>query len=493
MFTSPVQYNDLHDHSQGGLVIPNRLPMVPIQSMVVAEDSSTMLVPGFGDIFVNDTTLERITTPPHLREFVRRQQERESAKRIGTFRIFTRTDDSILPSLNKQTSSSIGAKAASRLDEYVDDAKQIGEGGFGVVFHVKHKVDQADYALKIIRLSDNPKQQKKVLGEVTTLAQLNHSHIVRYFNSWMEKAPDGWREKKVWSKLKSSDSSSMEYKTDTLPTTSTNTRVVSADHEASSHTADSVVSSRDGADPPSGSSQFKILKVATLQPTLPLDPPTCLFIQTELCKRGTLHTWLHETCEEESRTKSQVLSFFKQILEALVCIHKKGFVHRDLKPSNVFFSRTEDGLKIGDFGLVRTVAMPNGAPTGVDTINHGSADSHSKGSMQAGTFLYMSPEQVKGEKCDEKSDMFALGIILFELHYYITMEARNQVLSALRKLKFPSKFEDNFLNVTRIVKLLLETNPAERPTANELTKNSSLRNLSKKVNKKQRALVPVLF
>ena len=43
-----------------------------------------------------------------------------------------------------------------------------------------------------------------------------------------------------------------------------------------------------------------------------------------------------------------------------MCIHKKGFVHRDLKPSNVFFSRTEDGLKIGDFGLVRTVAMPNG-------------------------------------------------------------------------------------------------------------------------------------
>ncbi|MCH9666235.1 MAG: protein kinase [Gammaproteobacteria bacterium] len=45
--------------------------------------------------------------------------------------------------------------------------------------------------------------------------------------------------------------------------------------------------------------------------------------------------------------------------------------------------------------------------------------------MQAGTLLYMSPEQIKGKKCDEKSDMFALGIILFELHYI--MEARYQV------------------------------------------------------------------
>ena len=58
-----------------------------------------------------------------------------------------------------------------------------------------------------------------------------------------------------------------------------------------------------------------------------------------------------------------------------------------------------------------------------------------------------------------------------------------QVLDALRKLEFPPQFEENHLSVTRIVKLLLATNPAERPTADELLTNSSLRKLSKKVKK----------
>ena len=50
-----------------------------------------------------------------------------------------------------------------------------------------------------------------------------------------------------------------------------------------------------------------------------------------------------------------------QILEALVYIHREKFVHRDLKPSNIFFSRREQRLKIGDFGLVTTgVVLPHG-------------------------------------------------------------------------------------------------------------------------------------
>ncbi|XP_064395058.1 uncharacterized protein LOC135342289 isoform X2 [Halichondria panicea] len=413
-------------------------------------------------------------------------------------------------SISTQSTSGTSAKAVSRLDEYEVKYPPIGKGGFGVVFHVKYIMDKREYALKIIRLSDIPKKQDKVLREVMALANLEHTHIVRYHTSWKEKAPDGWATKELWSMLKSSDSlptalipvttamgSTSTTSSSTHTTnTSTSTHVVSADLSIgafgpTSYTADSVVSFHDSANSPpahSQAAQSLITETAIdfeakcLQPSLPLDPPTCLFIQTELCQRDTLRTWLNKNCEEKSRAKSQVLSFFKQILKALVYIHKEGFVHRDLKPPNIFFSRSEGTLKIGDFGLARIVAMPLGAPTGLDTAKNGSADGHSKGSMQAGTLLYMSPEQIKGKTCDEKSDMFALGIILFELHYII--EARNQVLSVLRNLEFPPKFKENLPNVTKIAKLLLATDPAERPTADELlTKNTSLRNLSKKMRK----------
>jgi tetratricopeptide (TPR) repeat protein/tRNA A-37 threonylcarbamoyl transferase component Bud32 len=96
-----------------------------------------------------------------------------------------------------------------------------------------------------------------------------------------------------------------------------------------------------------------------------------------------------------------------EIAEALGYAHKRGIIHRDLKPSNVLV--TEDGhIKVMDFGIAKRVAADSSAVT----ISLTSLAPRDHG---AGTPAYMSPEQVGDEALDARSDIFALGILLYEL------------------------------------------------------------------------------
>ena len=100
-----------------------------------------------------------------------------------------------------------------------------------------------------------------------------------------------------------------------------------------------------------------------------------------------------------------------QIAQGLAAAHDKGIVHRDLKPENVFV--TQDGrLKILDFGLAKLAKLQAAADENA-TLDATPQDT-SPG-VVLGTVGYMSPEQVKGEAADARSDIFALGTILYEM------------------------------------------------------------------------------
>ena len=104
---------------------------------------------------------------------------------------------------------------------------------------------------------------------------------------------------------------------------------------------------------------------------------------------------------------ADVLRFGSQIASALACAHRAGIVHRDLKPGNVMI--TKSGAKLLDFGIARSSPAP---PSDDEETQH-------KPLTQAGTILgtfqYMSPEQVAGEEVDARSDIFALGAVLYEM------------------------------------------------------------------------------
>jgi serine/threonine protein kinase len=107
---------------------------------------------------------------------------------------------------------------------------------------------------------------------------------------------------------------------------------------------------------------------------------------------------------------NEALALAGQILDALDAAHRKGITHRDLKPGNIMLGK--NGVKVLDFGLAKIehATAPGGASEGVTQTmpltNEGAV---------LGTLQYMSPEQIEGQEADARSDIFAFGLVLYEL------------------------------------------------------------------------------
>ena len=131
------------------------------------------------------------------------------------------------------------------------------------------------------------------------------------------------------------------------------------------------------------------------------------YLVTELLEGETLRNFI----SQGPIPVGQGVDLARQIALGLSAAHAKGIVHRDLKPENVFL--TSDGVKILDFGLAKQApAILQGGQSELTTLAVGNGTV--EGSI-LGTVGYMSPEQVRGEGVDARSDLFALGVLLYEM------------------------------------------------------------------------------
>ena len=150
----------------------------------------------------------------------------------------------------------------------------------------------------------------------------------------------------------------------------------------------------------------------------------------------------------------------------LAAAHDKGIVHRDLKPENIFL--LPDGqVKILDFGLARTADVDAGSAFATQGATMASPVITHPGTVM-GTVGYMAPEQVRGQATDARSDLFALGAVLYEMlsgQRAFQRDTAAETMTAILKEdppEFAGTRTDIPAGLDRIIRHCLEKNPGER-------------------------------
>ncbi|CAM2725761.1 unnamed protein product [Rotaria socialis] len=318
-----------------------------------------------------------------------------------------------------------------------ENPQLIGRGGFGQVFAATHKYDRRRCAIKCVKLI--PENKDDALKEVRVLVTLSHENVIRYINTWVDSdcshsdageaaefPSSGFNEdstqnslSEIFSAMTTSDKKNPVSKDDdnrfddtssgTTFTNSTTDRTSRSDRNENNDNSATERSFNITQDTSSVNSSY--VEVTSPKKTS-VQSNENLYIVTELCHHHTLHDRLQpEYRHENSIDRLRGLEIFYQIVNGMTYIHEHAqkLIHRDLKPANIFFSLSNDTVKIGDFGLAKTIAM-NETECNSSELDDGVENSqtgdekwkYSSTNPKHGTPSYISPEQLRDEQPTQK-------------------------------------------------------------------------------------------
>ncbi|KAB0375224.1 hypothetical protein FD755_013716 [Muntiacus reevesi] len=197
---------------------------------------------------------------------------------------------------------------------------------------------------------------------------------------------------------------------------------------------------------------------------------TTLLIELEYCNGGNLYDKILRQ-KDKLFEEEMVVWYLFQIVSAVSCIHKAGILHRDIKTLNIFLTKA-NLIKLGDYGLAKKL---NSEYSMAETL--------------VGTPYYMSPELCQGVKYNFKSDIWAVGCVIFELlTLKRTFDATNplnlcvKIVQGIRAMEVDSS--QYSLELIQMVHACLDQDPEQRPTADELLDRPLLRKRRREMEEK---------
>ena len=187
----------------------------------------------------------------------------------------------------------------------------------------------------------------------------------------------------------------------------------------------------------------------------------CLYIIMEFCEEGDFGSFINNLIQKRSYlSEKQIWHFFIQISLGLAYIHSKNILHRDLKPMNIFLKKN-NLIKIGDLGVAKLL------------------QTNTKANTYIGTPYYLSPEVCEGKPYNSKSDVWALGCILYEMcTFKKPFNAFNQAALCMKIIEGKYKPLNKIGNIPKyskkldyMINYMLKRDYMERPLMKEILSN----------------------
>ena len=390
----------------------------------------------------------------------------------------------------------------SRFHNDFSEEEKLGQGGFGAVFKVTHSLDQLQYAVKKIKfrkLQSPAKLPSRVLREVRCLARLEHRHVVRYYGAWMEydMVPNTISNGNSKSDQTTTESSSSYQSVTEDSLTNGNEapyayqgvlyiqmQLCSFSLKEWMERENRIISSEENI--AIFTQITKGLEYIHSQGLIHRDlKPSNIFVldydgshslKNACLKIGDfgVATFISDEFETNTPNSSPSDKWRKTLPSTSEpMMSKLSMIEDDF--DNGSASSFSKPIEIGNGSIKSSplqIVPPSPANSGRFHHQNGncSMSAHSYRTTGIGTVAYASPEQLRKDTYDEKTDLYSLGIIFLELyHVFYTRMERAEILKNLRKhRRLPANFQNQYPKEASIILWLTDSDPAARPSASDI-------------------------